>query len=417
VSGEGRARALDEADDLAPFRERFVVDEPGLVYLDGNSLGRLPKAAAAMAETVVHYQWGERLIRSWNEGWLDLPRRIGAKIARVIGAEPDEVIVADSTSVNLFKLALAALRARPGRSTVVTDGLNFPSDLYILGSVVELAGGRLEVAPSPDGVSVPVDALADRIDGATTLVALCHTTFKSAFIHDMAAVTELAHRSGALALWDLSHSAGAIPVALRASGADLAVGCTYKYLNGGPGAPAYLYVRRELQEELLNPVSGWLGRRDPFSFAPDYVPEEGIRRFITGTPPVLSLALIEPGVDLVLEAGLDRIRAKSVRQTELLIELWRERLRPLGFALRSPLEAERRGSHVALGHPEGLRISRALVERMSVIPDFRPPDNLRLGVCPLYTTFVEIHGAIRALETVVKRRLYEACSAASGGAI
>jgi kynureninase len=411
------ARRLDAEDPLASFRERFVIDAPERVYLDGNSLGRLPKAAAALAREVVDVQWGQGLIGSWNEGWLQLPERIGGKIARLIGTRPDEVLVADSTSVNLFKLAAAALRARPGRRRVVTDDLNFPSDLYILQSVLDLAGGdrHLEVVRSPDGLTMPGDLLAAALDADTALLALSHTAFKSAFVYDLAAVTEMAHRVGALALWDLGHSAGAMPLSLADAGADLAVGCTYKYVNGGPGAPALLYVRRDLQESLGNPISGWFGRREPFRFALEYEPEPGIRRFLAGTPPVLSLALIEPGVDLLLEAGLERIRAKSVQQTEYLIGLWETLLAPLGFRLGSPREAARRGSHVSLSHPEGLRITRALVERMQVIPDFRPPDSIRLGVCPLYTTFTDIHTAITALRSVAHERLYEEYPAAPFG--
>jgi kynureninase len=403
------ARALDAEDELAPFRERFVIADPGLIYLDGNSLGRLPRASVARAEELVREEWGRRLIGSWNEGWFALPQRIGAKIARLVGAAPDEVVLADSTSVNLFKLVVAALQARPGRTRVVTDDLNFPSDLYVLQSALRLAGEehRLEVVRSPDGVTLPQETLAASLDARTALVVLSHTAFKSAFVHDLAAVTALAHRAGALIIWDLSHSTGAMPLALNEAGADLAVGCTYKYLSGGPGAPAFLYVRRDLQAALQNPVAGWFGQQDPFLFGLEYQPHADLRRFLTGTPPVLSLALIEPGVDLLLEAGMERVREKSVRQTEYLVALWERELAPLGFQLRSPRDARLRGSHVSLGHPEGYRISRALVEQRQVIPDFRHPDAIRLGVCPLYTTYTEIHAAVEALRAVVEGRLYE----------
>jgi kynureninase len=385
-----------------------VADEPGLIYLDGNSLGRPPRAALERMHEVGERQWGGRLIRAWNEGWLGLAERVGAKVARLLGAGADEVIVADSTSVNLFKLAVAALRARPGRRTVITDELNFPSDVYVLQSAVDVMGPgrRLEVVRSPDGISVPEGRLAEVIDGDTALVSLSHTAFKSGFVHDLAAVTRLAHAAGALVLWDVSHSVGAMPLALGEAGADLAVGCTYKYLCGGPGAPAFLYVRRDLHEALHNPVAGWFGRDDPFGFALDYRPAPGLRRFLTGTPPVLSLAAVEPGVDLLLEAGLERVRAKSVAQTEYLIGLWEALLAPMGFTLNSPRDPVRRGSHVSLGHAEGWRINRALIDRMHVIPDFRLPDNLRFGVCPLYTTYAEIHAAASALRRVVVERLY-----------
>ncbi|MGH7268237.1 MAG: kynureninase [Candidatus Rokuibacteriota bacterium] len=403
------ARELDRGDELAAFRDAFVVEDPRLIYLDGNSLGRLPRATVERLRGAVEREWGGRLIRGWGDGWMEAPRRIGGKIARLVGAEPDEVLVADSTSVNLFKLVVGALRLRPGRTRIVTDDLNFPSDVYVLQGALRLAGPgyRLEIVRSPDGCTLPVEALAAAIDDRTALVALTHAVFRSSFVHDVRAVTELAHRAGALALWDVSHSVGALPIELGAARADLAVGCTYKYLNGGPGSPAFLYVRRELQEDMLSPIWGWLGQRAPFEFGLDYAPGPGIQRFLAGTPPVLSLLAIEPGVDLVLEAGIERLRAKSVRQSEYLIELWGSLLAPLGFTLNSPREAARRGSHVSLGHREGLRIDRALIEEMGVLPDFRYPDNIRLGIAPLYTSYADIHAAVSRLSTVVEDRLYE----------
>jgi kynureninase len=406
------AAALDAADPLAHFRARFAVDDPELVYLDGNSLGRLPLAAAARAEELVRREWGGRLIRGWNEGWFDAPERIGAKIARLVGARPDEVIVADSTSVNLFKLAVAALRLQTGRARILTDDLNFPSDLYILQGAAELlgAGHRLEVVASPDGVYGPAEQLCARCDEQTALLTLSHTAFKSGYTYDMAALTAAAHRAGALALWDLSHSAGALPIDLNGAGVDLAVGCTYKYLNGGPGAPAFLYVRRDLQERLGNPVSGWMGQRDLFGFGLEYAPVPGLRRFLTGTPAVVSLALVEPGVDLLLEAGLPALRAKSLAQTEYLIGLWRELLAPLGFALGTPREPELRGSHIALSHAEALRIDLALIREGGVLPDFRAPNSIRLGIAPLYTRFADIRTAVLRMRQIVLDRRYEAYS-------
>jgi kynureninase len=403
------AQELDDRDELHEFRQRFIIHEPGLIYVDGNSLGRLPRGSLAWGRDLIGRQWGGRLIRAWNESWFHLPERIGVKIAQLVGAAADEVIVADSTSVNLFKLAVAALRTRPGRTRLVTDDLNFPSDLYVFQSALRVLGPeyRLEVVRSLDGMTLPIDLLEKAIDDRTALVALSHTSFKSGYVHDMKAVTALAHQRGALMLWDLSHSVGAVPLALGETAADLAVGCTYKYLCGGPGAPAFLYVRRDLIETLPNPIAGWFGQENQFGFDLDYRPAPGLRQFLTGTPPVLSLALIEPGVDLVLEAGLERIRAKSVAQTEYLIGLWEALLAPLGFTLNSPREARCRGSHVSFGHHEGWRIDRALIERMGVIPDFRHPDNIRIGVCPLSTTFAELHAAVMALHQVVVARLYE----------
>jgi kynureninase len=402
------ALRLDAADPLTAFRERFVIDDPDLIYLDGNSLGRLPCATTERLSEVIDYEWGERLVRGWNEGWFEAPRRIGGKIARLLGAAEDEVILADSTSVNLFKLAIAAVQARPGRRTILTDDLNFPSDLYVLQGLAKLVSGlQVRVVPSADGVHGPVVALCAAIDEDTALVTLSHTAFKSGYTYDMAAVTTAAHRAGALVLWDLSHSAGAVPVDLNGAVADLAVGCTYKYLNGGPGAPAFLYVRRDLQPWLANPISGWIGQRDPFDFALDYAPAPGIRRFLTGTPPILSLSAVEPGIDLLLEAGLERVRERSVRLSEYLIALWEARLAPLGFRLNSPRDPARRGSHVSLGHDEGLRVNLALIRDMNVLPDFRRPDNIRLGIAPLYNTFADLYAAVDRLCAVVVDRLYE----------
>jgi kynureninase len=316
--------------------------------------------------------------------------------------------VADSTSVNLFKLALAALRFQRGRSQIVSDSLNFPSDLYILQGVTTLAGGHtLELVPSEDGVHGPAEAIRAAMDDQTALLALSHTVFKSGYTYDMAALTAAAHHVGALALWDLSHSVGSTLVNLGESGADLAVGCTYKYVNGGPGAPAFLYVRREWQSRLQNPVSGWMGQKNPFDFALDYQPEPGLRRFLTGTPPILSLAAVEPGVDLLLEAGMDRLRAKSVAQSEYAIALWRAWLEPLGFRLNSPRNPEWRGSHLSLGHDEGLRIARALIADMKVLPDFRYPDNIRFGIAPLYNSYADIYHAFARLRRVVAEELYQ----------
>ncbi|HMQ34189.1 MAG TPA: aminotransferase class V-fold PLP-dependent enzyme [Chloroflexaceae bacterium] len=401
------AARLDAADPLAHFRAAFADDDPGLIYLDGNSLGRLPLRAAELADDLVRRQWGGRLIRGWNEGWFEAPERVGAKIARLIGAHPDEVIVADSTSVNLFKLAVGALRARPDRASIVSDDMNFPSDLYVLQGAAELLGDhyRLEVVPSPDGVHGPVEAILDRLDGAA-LLSLSHTAFKSGYVYDMAPLCGAARAAGALTLWDLSHSVGAVPIDLEAAGADLAVGCTYKYLNGGPGAPAFLYVRRELQERIANPIAGWMGRRDLFGFELSYSPAPGIRRFLTGTPPVVSLSLIEPGLDLLLEAGIERLRAKSLAQGDYLIALWAEILAPLGFTLKSPQGAERRGSHVSLGHPEALGIDLALIRELKVLPDFRAPDNLRLGIAPIYNSYADIHEGVARLARVVREGLH-----------
>ena len=403
------AEELDARDPLASMRERFVFADPDLIYVDGNSLGRLPKASMELAQDLVVRQWGERLIRGWNDSWFEMPERIGAKIARLIGAQPDEVITADSTSINLFKLVIAALRAKPGRSQILTDTMNFPSDLYIFQSIIDLLGQQhqLEVVASRDGIHGPAEALQAALNERTALLTLSHTVFKSGYMYDMAEMTTAAHRAGALVLWDLSHSVGSVVIDLNAAGADLAVGCTYKYVNGGPGSPAFLYIRRDLQEKLGNPLQGWIGDRAPFKFELDYQPAPGLRSFLTGTPPIISMAMVEPGIDLLLEAGMEKLRAKSVQQTDYLIALWEAVLQPLGFTLNTPRESRWRGSHVSLGHEYGLLIDLALINDAHVLPDFRPPDNIRLGLVPLYTSFRDVNTTVRRLQEIVNERLYE----------
>jgi kynureninase len=398
------AHELDAADELAPFRHEFVLAEPDLIYVDGNSLGRLPHRTVGRLASLVEEEWGRDLIRSWGKGWFDAPQRLGDRIGQIIGAAPGQVVVSDSTSVNLFKLVMAALALRPGRDRIVSDVLNFPSDLYVVQGCVDLMGNRhrLELVPSADGIHVDAEALYDAIDERTALVTLSHVVFKSGFLYDAAAITERAHGAGALVLWDLSHSAGVVPVELDRWGVDLAVGCTYKYLNGGPGAPAYLYVDHNLQTEARSPIWAWFGQQAPFEFDLNYQPQEGVARFLAGTPPVLSLLALEPALDLVLEAGIHRLRQKSERLTAYLVDLADAVLSPLGFSLGSPRDPARRGSHVSLRHPEGYRINRALIEEMKVLPDFREPDNIRLGLAPLYTTYAEVWEAVDRLRRVVE---------------
>ena len=395
VDGFVEAAALDEADALRSFADRFVPTEPDVIYLDGNSLGRLPVASVARVHDVVDHEWGDQLIRSWPERWWDLADEVGSQIAPLIGAESGEVIVADSTSVVLFKLTLAALQARPGRSRIVTDDMNFPTDAYVTIAAADLAGGReIVVVPSADGINGPEDALVAALDDDTTLLTLTHVAFKSGYRYDMERLTRAAHDVGALVLWDLSHSVGAVPVDLGGAGADLAVGCTYKYLNGGPGSPAFLYVNSRIDAEVENPLSGWWGHERPFAFDLEYTPASSIRRFQTGTMPILSLSAIETGVALTTEAGIDNLRAKSIGLSEFLIEQSRVHLEPLGFTLASPADSVRRGSHVSLRHEDGWRIVRAMIEHGDVIPDFREPDNLRFGLTPLTTSHTELHTAI-----------------------
>lgn len=397
------ARSLDAQDPLRDRAGEFLAAPPGLIYLDGNSLGRPPQAARRMLQAAVDEGWASDLIRAWSRGWYEAPARVGDQIAALIGAGPGEVLVCDSTSVNLFKLTLAALQHQDGRTTVVSDDLNFPSDLYILQACCRLLGGRhrLTRVPSPDGIHGDEAALRAALDEHTALLTLSHVAFKSGYLYDAPALTAAAHDAGALVLWDLSHSAGALPIALEAWGVDLAVGCTYKYLNGGPGAPAFLYVRRELQERLLSPIWGWFGQRAPFAFELDYAPAQGLARFLVGSPPILSLTALEGALQPLAAAGLEAVRRKSIDLTTYLIALADAQLAPLGFTLGSPRQAARRGSHVSLRHPDGYRITQALIEQMNVLPDFREPDNLRLGLAPLYTSFEEVWEAVDRIRRVV----------------
>jgi kynureninase len=394
---------LDAADPLASLRDRFVSHEPGLVYLDGNSLGRLPKATAARLAQFVDAEWGGELIRGW-EHWIDEPLRVGDKIAAgILGARPGEVVVADSTTVNFYRLALAALEARPGRRIVVTDRPNFPTDRYVLEGLAASRG--LTIAwLDPDQVDGPsvadVAAALDAHPGEVALVSLSHVNYRSAAIADVAAITAAAHDVGALTVWDLSHSAGSIVVDLEGSGADLAVGCTYKYLNGGPGAPAWLYVRAARQAELRNPIQGWFGQRDQFAMGQGYDPAPGIRQWLVGTPGMIALAAVECGVDLTAEAGMARVRAKGVALTEYAIALFDARLAPLGFSLGSPRDSERRGAHVAIRHPEARRLTAGLIQS-GVIPDFREPDSIRLGFSPLTTSFRDVATGFARIEELV----------------
>lgn len=404
------AQALDRQDALAAYRSRFAIPEPGLLYMDGNSLGRLTLQSAERARELVENEWGRELVRGWNKGWYEAPLRVGDKIGKLTGAAPGQMAIADSTSINLFKLACAALQLRPGRSKIITDTLNFPSDLYILQGAARLAGAGHAIVTIPardDDIRPDLPALAAAIDEQTALVALSHVVFKSGYMYDMAEITRLAHEKGALVLWDLSHSAGVLPIELDACQVDFAVGCTYKYLNGGPGSPAFLYVNRHRQAEAVSPIWGWFGQSAPFDFGLEYAPTQGIARFLAGTPPMLSLLAMEAALDPLLEAGLEAMRAKSIRLTEYFIDLNDELLAPLGFILGSPREAEQRGGHVSLRHAEGYRINCALIDEMDVIPDFREPDNIRFGFAPLYTTFDELWQVAERIRRLVTEKRYE----------
>jgi kynureninase len=388
------AEAVDATDPLASLRDRFVADAAGVIYLDGNSLGRLPATTRDRLATATA-EWGERLVGGWAD-WIDAPVRAGDLLAEhVLGAGPGDVVVCDSTTVNLFKLVCAALDAR-GAGALVTDRGNFPTDRYVLEGVAAQRGLELRLFDGePDAATLPCEA--------GDVVVLCHVGYRTGALADLPALQAVAGERGATVIWDLSHSAGAVPVELRASGAELAVGCTYKYLNAGPGAPAYLYVAPALQAELRSPIWGWFGQREQFAMERDYDPEPSIRRFLAGTPPILGLAAVEEGIRITAEAGVGALRAKAIALTELLVALHDAWLAPLGFELASPRDPARRGSHVALRHPQAWQITRALVERAGVVPDFRGPDAVRLGVAPLYTRQVDVWDALDRLRDLVAR--------------
>ena len=396
------AERLDAADPLASFRERFEIDDPDILYLDGNSLGRLPLATRERLRAVID-QWGSELVSGWHE-WIELPERAGDLLAsEVLGARPGEVIVTDSTTVNLFKLASAVLDTRPG--DVVTDTGNFPTDRYVLEGVARRHGRELRLfEPDPIHGPRPEDVEAACSDGDVALVSLSHVAYRSGALADMEAIGA---STAAPVLWDLSHSAGAVPVELERRGIELAVGCTYKYLNAGPGAPAFLYVREALQPALRTPIQGWFGQRDQFQMERAYDPEPSVRGFLAGTPPILALVAVEEGARLVGEAGIGALRDKAAALTELAVELHDQHLAPLGFELASPREAARRGVHVSLAHPEAWPICRALIERARVVPDFRGPDSIRLGLPPLYTRFTDVYDALERLRGLVERGDYD----------
>jgi kynureninase len=387
VSNRERAAELDQRDPLGAFRDRFIFDPEG-VYLDGNSLGCLPRATVGRISDVVEAQWGGRGIRGWEEGWMDLPESVGERLAAVaLGAAPGQTIVGDSTTVCFYKLGCAALDARPGRTEIVTDVDNFPTDRYVLEGIARARGLELRWVDRPG-----VEAIGPQ----TALVSFSHVSYRTAEIADMAAISCAAQEAGALILWDLSHSAGSIPVALDEHGAQLAVGCTYKYLHGGPGAPAYIYVARELQSSLRQPIWGWLGRRDPFEMGPGYEPAAGMRAFLSGTPPVPALVAVDEGVRVVGEAGIEAIRDKGIALTEYAISL----ADTGGLVVASPREPDRRGAHVAVAHPRARELCRALIAA-GVIVDFRAPDIIRFGFAPLTTRFVDVWDGMEALRRLL----------------
>lgn len=407
-----KALKYDAEDAIRAYRSAFFHSEEDLIYLDGNSLGRLPKQTTSLLHEEISNAWGTRLIRSWNEEWIGLPQRLGGKLANLIGAAPNEVLFADATSVNLFKLAHAAMKAQYPRQEIISDTLNFPSDLYILQGVLDQFPGApsLQLVSSSNDIDISLNEIRKKISQKTALLSLSLVTYKSAYLYPMKEITAAAHDAGALVLWDLSHAAGAVEIDLHDAGVDLAVGCSYKYLNGGPGAPAFLYVSQRLQQSLESPLKGWFGDARPFAFESDYIPAEGIQRFSVGTPPILSLAAIEPGLDLLNKVGMSAIRLKSQNLQSYLLELFNHRLEDLGFTLGSPIDPERRGSHVSLQHSFAGQICQALIDpgegQSVIIPDYRAPNSIRLGLTPLYTSFQDIWTAVDRMVQIMETKEY-----------
>jgi len=391
-------RAMDAQDPLAALRERFVLPD-AMIYLDGNSLGALPKATEARVRDVIAAQWGKDLIKSWNQhDWIGLPRRVGAKIAALIGARPHEVVVADSTSLNVFKALHAALSLRPGRRVILSDEGNFPTDLYMAQGLAELLDDKHEL------IVVPPEGIADALNDDVAVLMLTEIDYRTGRKHDMKALTAAAHAAGALTIWDLAHSAGAFPVDLNGSDADFAVGCGYKYLNGGPGAPAFIFIAERWQQAASQPLFGWMGHDAPFAFDLDYRPRQGpgesIDRFLVGTPPILSLAALEAGLDQFAGVDMAEVRRKSIALGDLFIALVEQELAGHGLTLASPRDGNRRGSQVSFRHPEGYPIMQALIAR-GVVGDFRAPDILRFGFTPLYVRYQDVWEAVQRLRVVM----------------
>jgi kynureninase len=389
-----RLQRLDNVDVLAASREAFVLPD-GVIYLCGNSLGALPRGAGERVRNTLDAEWGQGLVRSWNRaGWFDKPVVVGDRLAKLVGADAGEVLATDSTSVNLFKVIAAAVAMRPDRKAIVAETGSFPTDLYLLEGLADLLGGyERRLVDDETG-------LRDAVDSDVAVVLVNHVDYRTGRLQDMAALTEHVHRRGALTVWDLCHSAGALPVRLNDCGADFAVGCTYKYLNGGPGSPAFVYAAKRHQEQVRQPLSGWFGHAEPFTFATGYAPSEGIRRFGTGTPPILSYAPLEASLDIWESVDLDTVRAKSERLTDLFIELVGLRCGDFGLEIATPLNPADRGSQISLRHKESYAIMRALIDH-EVIGDFRAPDMMRFGFTPLYTRYTDVWDAVEILHDIL----------------
>lgn len=408
-----KAIAFDKRDTLKSFNKKFVND-PDLIYLDGNSLGKLPLKTIETTANIVENQWGNRLIRSWNEQWIHLSKEIAAKIAKIVGAQPDEIFVGDTTSLNLYKLLFGALTLQKDKNEIITDDLNFPTDLYIIQGLLkqQFKNHTLNVLESNNEIFMDMATIIKAINKKTSLITLSLVSYKSSFLYDMNSINNLAHKNDSLVIWDLSHAAGATTINLNETNADMAVGCTYKYLNGGPGSPAFLYVRKDLQPKLNNPIWSWFAHQKPFDFNPNFIEDSTIQKFAISTPSIISLGAITPGLDIILEAGMSSIQAKSKQQSTFLIDLIQHYLVPLEFEIASPLNSSERGSHISITHHESYRINRAMIAPKNkkikiIIPDFRPPNLIRIGITPLYTSYLDLYEAIIRIAEIVTLKEYE----------
>ena len=396
-----RAEALDAADPLAPLRDRFIAAGDVLAYLDGNSLGRPLEATADLMADFIREQWAGRLIQGWTDGWLDWPLRLGDRLGEVaLGAAAGQVVVADSTTVLLYKLARAAVDARPGRRKVVLDTDNFPTDRYVLEGIAAERDLTLVWIDTDPATGIHPSQVADVVDGDTALVLFSHVAYRSGWLADAAEINRIAHDAGALTMWDLSHSAGSVPIELDAWAVDIAVGCTYKYLNGGPGAPAFAYLRAGLQEELRQPIRGWMGHRAAFEMGPGHEYAPGIRALLSGTPPILAMVPLHANLDMLASAGIGAVRAKSTLLTGYVLDIADEWLTPLGVEVVSPREPDRRGGHVTLRRPGFEKLLEPLWAQ-GVIPDYRRPDGLRIGPAPLSTSFGEVYRGLAVLRDLI----------------
>jgi kynureninase len=405
VSTLARAQELDAQDPLAGFREQFLEPEDGIVgYLDGNSLGRPPKATAERLQELVTQAWGTRLIRSWDEQWMRWPEETGDMIASAaLGAAPGQTVVGDSTTVMLYKLARAAVDAQAGRTEIVLDTDNFPTDRYVLEGIAAERGLTLRWIDTDPESGIHPEQVAEAVGPNTALVAFSHVAYRSGFLADAAAITQIAHDAGALVLWDLCHSVGSVPVELDAWDVDLAVGCTYKFLNGGPGAPAFGFVSARLQDRLRQPIWGWMGRKDPFQMAHGYVPADGIRGMVSGTPPIVGMLGVRGGVEMLAEAGSGAVRRKSLQLTDFALEIVDSWPADLGVRVASPREHARRGGHITIRREDFRDVNEELWRR-GVIPDFREPDGIRIGLAPLSTSFEEVFTSMQVIHDVVTER-------------